>query len=325
MPEDPELERDRLTAYSLRQSRRYAGAVYASSSTGTGADDDDDNDNDDDDDDDDEGGGYSERSTQELRRSSRLGLLAAGRASRGRYQLGSGSNDIRSSWRADPSSPSSSVARDPAEEEEEEEESAAAAAKGKDRMVDVRLDQSHLDLEAGGQARRSLDLADSEPFLGFHKPPQHHRPRGRLLPDDRDLDDHPPGHLVLEMPRDDSPPPSFQQFKRLPRERSPSLPFATPQPPPPPSSPPPADHQEQPRDRPHFLPQETKRTQERTMVCNAILFVCFFFCFFLFFCLQILSSIITPILTFITLCYFLFPISHSLFHISYFSPYFPLH
>ena len=279
MPEDPELERDRLTAYSLRQSRRYAGAVYASSSTGTcaGEDDDDnddddddndiDNDNDDDDDDDDnddddddgdykgKGAGYPQHGTRKSRRSSRLALLPAGSAPRGRYQLGSGSNDLRSSWRADPSSPSSSpVARDPVD-------SAAAA---KDRMVDVRLDQSHLDLEAG----QSLD---TEPFLGFHKPPQHHRPRGRPLSGDC-------GHgSLLEMPRDDSPPPSFQQFKRLPRERSPSLPFATPQPhppppPPPPSSPPPPPPADRQRDRPDFLPQETKRARE-PVVCHPVLWL----------------------------------------------------
>ncbi|KAI5819007.1 hypothetical protein BZA77DRAFT_332413 [Pyronema omphalodes] len=76
-------------------------------------------------------------------------------------------------------------------------------------MVDVRLDQSE------------PNLGDSQlPFVRY----DNQRGSRDSMSDD-EFATHPPDDILVEMPRDESPPP-FQKFHRPPRDQSPSLPFA---------------------------------------------------------------------------------------------------
>jgi hypothetical protein len=116
---------------------------------------------------------------------------------------------------------------------------------GKDKMVDVRLDQSEHQSETDDFAHSDMvGSSTHSPFLGYDKR------RQDSLVDDDEYVQQPPDDITIEMPRDESPPP-FQQFKRPPREPSPSLAFIAPV------------EDEEARDHTPFLPQESKRPQEQ--------------------------------------------------------------
>lgn len=196
LPDDPEHEQEVQDFYALKSSRRHFGA-YASSNATVHEEDDEDE------------GDYSGESTQELRRSKGKGKARL---------LGNG--NIKSSWRASRSAGSSLVRSASRASSVGSEGTEKADGKGKDRMVDIGLEDS----VRLGMMPEDIDHSDmvestvQRPFGGFE--------RRRLLEDDDDAE-RPPDDITIQMPVDEEEEPPFQQFRRPPPPKS-NLPFTVP-------------------------------------------------------------------------------------------------
>jgi hypothetical protein len=195
LPDDPEHEQEVQDFYALKSSRRHFGAYTLASNTTVGEEDED--------------GDYSEDSTQELRQSrakGKGGLLGPG--------------GIRSSWRA---SAGSSLVRSTSQTSSVLSAGTERAdGKGKDRMVEIGLDDS----VRLGMMPEDIDTEDMvrspRELRGF----EGHR---LLTEDDDDDDRNPPNDIAIEMPvEEEEEPPAFQQFRRPPPQASAALPFAAP-------------------------------------------------------------------------------------------------
>lgn len=192
LPDDPEHEQEVQDFYALKSSRRHFGGYNPPANATVGEEDEDE-------------GEYSEDSTQALRQSKgkgkarHLGIHSSWRASRS-----AGSSLLRST------SQTSSVLSDGTER---------ASGKGKDRMVDIGLDDSvRLEMMPEG-----IDTDDMVRSLEEFRSYEDHR---LLAEEDRD-DQDPPDDIAIEMPSEDAPP-AFQQFRRPPPKVPSNLPFASP-------------------------------------------------------------------------------------------------
>lgn len=197
LPDDPEHEQEVQDFYALKSSRRHFGAYASSNATVTEEDEDE--------------GDYSEESTQELQRSKRKGKLRP---------LGVGS--IRSSWRASKSAGSSPLVRSTSATSSVGSDGTEKADKGKDKMVDIGLEDS-IRLGMMPEDIDHSDMVESaiqRPFKGF---------QGRgIIEDEDDEADRPPDDITIQMPPDEEEEPAFQQFRRPPPPKS-NLPFAAPE------------------------------------------------------------------------------------------------
>lgn len=201
IPDDPEHEQEVQDFYALKSSRRHFGAYASSNATVTEEDDEDE-------------GDYSEESTQELRRSKGKGKLRP---------LGAG--NIRSSWRAPKLTSSSPLVRSASAASSVGSDGTERADKGKDKMVDIGLEDS----VRLGMMPEDIDHSDMvesavpRTFQGFKR-------RSLLEDDDEDDEvDRPPDDITIQMPieEEEDDEPAFQQFRRPPPPKS-DLPFAAP-------------------------------------------------------------------------------------------------
>lgn len=197
LPDDPEHQQEVQDFYALKSSRRHFGAYASSNATVTEEDEEDEGDD-------------SEESVQELRRSKGKGRLRP---------LGAG---IRSSWRASRSAGSSPLVRSTSQTSSVGSDGTEKADKGKDRMVDIGLEDS----VRLGMMPEDIDHSDmvesatQRPFQGFQR-------RALLEEDEDDEGDRPPDDIAIQMPVDEEEP-AFQQFRRPPPPKS-NFPFTAPE------------------------------------------------------------------------------------------------
>ncbi|KAL7274350.1 hypothetical protein RUND412_002764 [Rhizina undulata] len=183
LPDDPEHEQEVQDFYALKSSRRHFGAYTDSHAT-----------LDEEEEEDDQDGDYSEESTQELRKS------------RGKFKgrlLGSG--NIRSSWRM--SKPGASLNQSTSKTGSvfsDGTERASGSGKGKERMVEIRLDDS----VRLGMVPDDIDQDDMVDY------PSQGPSRNYIRRYSTDEEaERPPDDIAIEMPEEDSPP-TFQQFRK---------------------------------------------------------------------------------------------------------------